>query len=367
VPNIQFRLVIFTNMKKSEYIVLGVMSGTSLDGIDLALIHFSLEDTWKFKIEVAGTIAYPGEMKKELSTAIDLDPEKLHDFDVAYTKYLAGVIGRFITENNIKDLDAVCSHGHTVKHEPEKGFTLQIGNLELLAQLLKRKVVCDFRVQDVELGGEGAPLVPIGDRLLFPEYKYCLNLGGFANISTEVPGGRLAYDICAVNTVMNYYAEKLGMAYDEGGKIAASGKLNDTLLQQLDELAFYGKKPPKSLGIEWVNAEVLPILQQYEEDIPGILNTFSRHIAKQIARNLDNDPASEMLVTGGGCFNDYLMELIQDATRVRIIKPSEEISNYKEALIFGLLGVLRLRNDINVLSSVTGARHDHSSGKIFEP
>ncbi|HSI70948.1 MAG TPA: anhydro-N-acetylmuramic acid kinase [Gillisia sp.] len=354
-------------MKKSEFIVLGVMSGTSLDGIDLALVHFSLEDTWKFKIEVADTIAYPTIMKSELSKAIDWDTEKLQKFDISYTKYLAGVINKFIAEKNIQGLDAVCSHGHTIKHEPENGYTLQIGNSELLAQLLHHKVVCDFRVQDVELGGQGAPLVPIGDQLLFPEYKYCLNLGGFANISTEVPGGRLAYDICAVNTVLNYYAEKLGMEYDEGGRFAASGKPNEKLLQDLEGLPFYSKRPPKSLGIEWVNSEVLPILRKYEDDIPGILNTFSRHISKQIAINLDNDPTSEMLVTGGGCFNDYLMELIQDATRVKIIKPSEEIINYKEALIFGLLGVLRLRDEVNVLSGVTGARRDHSSGKIFEP
>jgi anhydro-N-acetylmuramic acid kinase len=354
-------------MKKTNFTVLGVMSGTSLDGIDLALINFSLKDTWKFQIKLATTVPYPEPMKRELSTALDLNIKKLEEFNQLYTQYLAGVIEGFILENNIQSLDAICSHGHTIKHEPDNGFTLQIGNLEKLAQLLDHKIVCDFRVQDVELGGQGAPLVPIGDRLLFPEYKYCLNLGGFANISTEAPGGRLAYDICAVNTVMNFYAEKLGMAYDEGGKIAASGKRNDKLLQQLDELAFYKKKPPKSLGIEWVNSEVFPILQQYKNDIPGILNTFSRHIAKQIASCLDNDPSSEMMVTGGGCFNSYLMQLIQDATLVRVVKPSEEIINFKEALIFGLLGVLRLRGEVNVLSSVTGARHDHSTGKIFEP
>lgn len=343
------------------------MSGTSLDGIDLALIRLKYEKRWEFRIEVAETVAYSQKMKNMLTAAIDLEPADLHAFNITYTKYLAKVIGSFISKNKIENLDAICSHGHTIKHEPQNGLTLQIGNLDLLSQTLNQRVVCDFRVQDVKLGGQGAPLVPIGDRLLFPEYKYCLNLGGFANISTEFNGRRIAYDVCPVNTVLNYYAQKLGMEYDREGRIAASGNLNTQLLQELDALAFYSKNPPKSLGIEWVNSQVFPLIRKYEEDIPSILNTFSRHVAKQIAGCLDNDPASEILVTGGGCFNAYLMKLIRDSTVVQVVKPSEEIINFKEALIFGLLGVLRLREEINVLSSVTGARKDHCGGKIFEP
>ncbi|MCM4161808.1 anhydro-N-acetylmuramic acid kinase [Antarcticibacterium flavum] len=354
-------------MKKSYYKVLGVMSGTSLDGIDLALIHLDHRKGWGFQIEVAETVGYSEKMKGMLAAAIDFEPADLHAFNIAYTEYLAKIIGNFISKNNITNLDAICSHGHTIKHEPQNGFTLQIGNLEMLSQILKNTVVCDYRVQDVELGGQGAPLVPVGDRLLFPGYKYCLNLGGFANISTEGDGRRIAFDICAVNTVLNYYAQKLGMEYDRDGNLAATGKLNASLLQELDALEFYSKSAPKSLGIEWVNSHVLPILHKYDDDIPGILNTFSKHIAKQIASCLDNDPASEMLVTGGGCFNSYLMKCLGEATKVQVVIPSAEIINYKEALIFGLLGVLRLREEINVLSSVTGACRDHSSGRVFVP
>lgn len=353
-------------MKKNSYKVIGVMSGTSLDGIDMALITFERKNHWNFQIEVAETVAYPENWKQKLSTAIDLPKAELEVLNFMYTRYLAEVISEFINENEITALDAVCSHGHTVKHEPENGYTLQIGNLQLLNQMVKETVVCNFRVQDVKLGGQGAPLVPIGDRLLFQQYKYCLNLGGFANISSERGNKRIAYDICAVNTVLNFYAEKLGYDFDRDGRIAASGNINRKLLKELEELSFYKKIPPKSLGIEWVNATILPLLKDYEEDIPGLLNSYIHHVSLQIAANLDNDPASEVLVTGGGSFNTFLVEQIRKETVCRIVLPSAELVNYKEALIFGLLGVLKMRGEVNVLSSVTGAKEDHSSGVIYQ-
>lgn len=354
-------------MKNNEYKVIGVMSGTSLDGIDLALVHFVKEKDWSFEVEVAETVAYTSEWKEALTRAISMDPENLQSLDEDYTAYLAEVISAFIGKNNITEIDAVCSHGHTVKHEPENGLTLQIGNLPELAELTGQTVVCDFRVQDVAMGGQGAPLVPVGDEYLFSEYKYCLNLGGFANVSTNIDGQRIAYDICPVNTVLNFYAEKLGKDYDDGGEIARSGNLNPEMLEELEALKFYKEPGPKSLGIEWVNKEIFPILKKYENDIPTVLRTFTLHVAMQIANELGNNEASEVLVTGGGCFNTFLIQQIKKLTQTKLAIPSVEIINYKEAIIFGFLGVLKLRGEVNVFSSVTGAENDHSSGMIFIP
>ncbi len=354
-------------MKTNDYKVLGVMSGTSLDGVDLSWIQFSKEDQWGFQILKAETIPYSPEWKKKLNEGVNFSYEELEKLDEDYTKYLATIISKFIDKYSIKELDVVCSHGHTIKHEPENGFTLQIGNLPQLAELIGIMVICDFRVQDVALEGQGAPLVPIGDELLFSEYNYCLNLGGFANISTNKNGVRVAYDICAVNTVLNFYSEKLGFEFDESGKIARGGTLIPKLFEELEQLAFYSQASPKSLGIEWVYKSVFPILKSFEEDIPSILHTYCQHIASEIAKNIDNDPNNKILVTGGGAFNIYLMELLQEKTAAKIVVPSSEIINFKEALIFGFLGVLKLREEINVLSSVTGAKRDHCAGLVYEP
>ncbi len=275
------------------------------------------------------------------------------------------VISEFLSKNDIFEPDAICSHGHTIKHEPENGFTFQIGNLPALASNLGHTVVCDFRVQDVEMGGQGAPLVPVGDELLFGSYDYCLNLGGFANISTKPNGERVAYDICAVNTVLNFLSQKTGVPYDRDGEIAASGELNEKLLEELEKLPFYGLRPPKSLGIEWVSKYIFPLLERYENSIPSLLRTYTEHAAEMIANELRDSSEEKVLVTGGGAFNDFLIKEIQRRTKTEIVIPSAEVVNYKEALIFAFLGVLKLRGENNVMSSVTGASKDHSSGVIF--
>ena len=367
IPIFQLILSIFTNMEKTEYRLVGVMSGTSLDGIDLVFTEIDFKNPLQFKIIASKTYAYSTEWQKKLSSAIDLDAPELNKLDNEYTEFLAETISQFIAENNIDLIDAVCSHGHTIKHRPKQGITLQIGNLPKLAKRIEVPVVCDFRVQDVELGGQGAPLVPIGDRLLFSNYKYCINLGGFANVSHEKGATRIAYDICPVNTVMNYYTQKLGKSYDEDGVIARSGKVNETLLSELNDLNFYKKEAPKSLGIEWVNSNIFPLIDKFELSIPDILKTFSVHVATQIAACLDDNSDSNVLVTGGGAYNKFLIEQIKSKTSCELIIPDPEIVDFKEALIFALLGVLKLREEVNVLSSVTGAKMDHSSGRLFEP
>ena len=222
--------------KKSKYHVIGVMSGTSLDGIDLCLSSFEFGSSWQFQITAAETYEYSEKWKERLRTAINLNSKELENLNAEYTQFLANVIQSFMEAHKIRTIDAVCSHGHTVFHEPSLGKTLQIGNSPVLATYLNQTVVCDFRTQDVALGGQGAPLVPIGDALLFPEYDYCLNLGGFANISFEQNNKRIAFDICPVNIVLNHYVVPLGKAYDSEGQIAGKGTVCKPLLEALNAL-----------------------------------------------------------------------------------------------------------------------------------
>ena len=333
-------------MFKETYNVIGVMSGTSLDGIDLAHIHFSIvDDKWRFKILEAETVSYNKDWLEKLKIAVDFSESELQQLNEDYTVLLANIIKTFIEKNNLKKLDAVCSHGHTILHQPQNGITLQIGNLPKIAKGIGQTVVCDFRVQDVLLGGQGAPLVPIGDQILFSEYDYCLNLGGFSNVSFEQNGNRIAFDISPVNTVLNFYANQLGLDY-------------------------YKKSFPKSLGFEFVKTTVLPLIERYTMSIEDKMHTFTEHIAIQTAVALDcfetRNEKRKLLATGGGTYNDFLMERMQyHLPQLEIIIPDKKIIEFKEALIFALLGVLKLRNEINVLSSVTGAKYDHAAGFIL--
>ncbi len=357
---------IFTNMIKSNYNVIALMSGTSLDGIDLIYVSFYHNNQWEFKIHYCKTYSYDPIWKQNLSTLTQKSLKELGPIDDDYTQYLAKVISGFIFENSLENIDFIASHGHTALHQPDNGITYQIGNQQTLADLLRHKVICDFRVQDMELGGQGAPLVPIGDRLLFGDYDYCLNLGGFANISFENNEERIAYDICPVNIVLNRYVSKLNLEYDDRGTMASSGKVHQGLLNSLNELSFYDEMPPKSLGLEWVQKKIFPLIDSFDLGVGDILRTFVEHTAIQISTALQKKE-SQVLITGGGVFNDFLIERLTYYSDARIIIPSKEIIEFKEALVFGLLGVLKDRNEVNCLSSVTGASHDHSSGKILIP
>ncbi len=342
------------------------MSGTSLDGIDLAYINFTIKDNkWSYQILESETISYSQDWLNKLKVAVSFSEEKLIELNEEYTELIGTIIKSFIDKHQLKNIDAVCSHGHTILHQPQNGFTLQIGNLPKIAKIIQEKVVCDFRVQDVQLGGQGAPLVPIGDRILFSEYDYCLNLGGFSNISFEENSKRIAFDISPVNTVLNFYANKLGFDYDDKGKIARSGKVNHDLLNELNALDYYKKSFPKSLGFEFVKEIVLPLIERYTISIEDKMHTFTEHIALQTSIALPNK-TGKILITGGGAYNDFLIERMQfHLPNIQIIIPDNKTLEFKEALIFALLGVLKLRNEINVLSSVTGAKMDHSSGIIY--
>ncbi|MEO8252861.1 MAG: anhydro-N-acetylmuramic acid kinase [Flavobacterium sp.] len=353
-------------MKKEFYNVIGVMSGTSLDGVDLAHIQFEIkQNQWSFEILESETVSYSDDWVNQLKAAVDFPKEDLVILNRNYTKLLSKIIIAFIEKHQIINLDAVCSHGHTILHQPQNGFTLQIGNLPEIATMVQQKMVCDFRVQDVQLGGQGAPLVPIGDRILFSEYDYCMNLGGFSNISFEKSNQRIAFDISPVNTVLNFYANQLGLNYDDKGQIAKTGKIHVALLKQLNTFEFYQKKHPKSLGFEFVKQSILPLIEKFAISIEDKLHTFTEHIALQTALALPTKKGS-LFITGGGAYNDFLISRIQQyLPEIKIIIPENKILEFKEALIFALLGVLKLREEINVLSSVTGAKKDHSSGCIY--
>ena len=355
-------------MIQEKYNIIGVMSGTSLDGIDLAHLNFEMTNgKWNFQILESETIGYSQEWIDRLKIAVGFSQTELQQLNKEYTLILGNIISKFISKYHLKSIDAVCSHGHTILHQPKNGITLQIGNLPELATICNQKIVCDFRVQDVELGGQGAPLVPIGDRLLFSEADYCLNLGGFSNISFEENGKRIAFDISPVNTVLNFYANKLGVEYDDKGSISSSGKINTELLNELNCLEFYNLSYPKSLGFEFVKEIVLPIIESYKISIEDKLATFTEHISYQIGLALTNKK-SNLLITGGGAYNDFLIGRIQFYLKeTKLLIPEKKIIEFKEALIFGMLGVLKLRNEINTLCSVTGASKDHSSGKIYNP
>ncbi|MEE9350398.1 MAG: anhydro-N-acetylmuramic acid kinase [Flavobacteriaceae bacterium] len=350
-------------MNKSVYCI-GLMSGTSLDGVDLVYVKFTIEKKYEFKIISCETFPYSDAWLNRLKDAFHYNKKDLKQIDVDYGQYLGELIQKFIHKNNIKSLDFIASHGHTIHHKPNEEYTLQIGDGKTIASNTKTKVICDFRSQDVALGGQGAPLVPIGDKLLFNEYTYCLNLGGFANISFEQDDTRVAFDICAVNTILNFYANKLGLAYDDKGIIAKSGKINTDLLSELNKLEFYKKSAPKSLGFEYVESILLPLLTHFKLSERDLMCTYIEHIAIQITNNLTKQ--GHLLITGGGVFNTFLIDRIRFHSSIEIIIPDVKTIDFKEALIFAFLGLRKAENKINCLQSVTGASKDHSSGVVFE-
>lgn len=343
--------------------VIGVMSGTSLDGIDFAAVEFAFfNDKWNFNLITAKTVSYSENWLKKLITAPTLSGEKLMELHSEYGNFIGTKINEFNKETNFEP-DLIASHGHTIFHQPNKHFTFQVGNGAEIAAVTKITTVADFRTTDVALGGQGAPLVPIGDKLLFPEYDYCLNLGGFANVSFEKEDQRIAFDICPTNFILNFFAEKQKFAFDKNGELGKQGKINTELLNGLNNIPFYKQNPPKSLGREWVENEFFPVLNSSEISDSDKLRTVYEHIAQQIGNTTAKK--GKMLVTGGGAFNSFLIERIKQHSTLEVVIPKSEIVDFKEALIFAFLGVLRIQNKTNCYSSVTGAKKDSTCGIIF--
>lgn len=355
----------------------GIMSGTSLDGLDLVAAEFwQTAEKWNFAINSAETISYSKIWLEKLKNSPSFSGEKLFELHAEYGKFIGKETNKFIHKTGFIP-DLIASHGHTVFHQPEKGFTFQIGNGADIAATTQITTIADFRTADIALGGQGAPLVPIGDKLLFSGYDFCLNLGGFANISFEKSNKRIAFDICPTNFVLNHFAEKQGFSYDKNGELGRKGNINNKLLEKLNLIEFYNNEPPKSLGREWVENIFMPIVNNSEITDEDKLRTVYEHIAQQIADIVEGggkgrgegeskvEREERILVTGGGAFNTFLIELISTKAPIKLVIPSNEIINFKEALIFAFLGVLKITGQNNCLSSVTGAMKDHSSGIVF--
>jgi anhydro-N-acetylmuramic acid kinase len=355
-----------------EYKIIGLMSGTSLDGLDLAYCHIRNDKgIWEFDIKETKSVRYSNEMLTTLKDAISLTAEKLIELHNTYGTWLGEQASIFINNNNL-EVDYIASHGHTTHHRPEMGLTFQVGSGQHLANVSGHKVICDFRTNDLALGGQGAPLVPIGDQTFFSEYEYCLNLGGISNISFEANGERIAYDIGLANMILNYITRKVGLEYDEDGKQAKSGHVNSTMLNRLNNLKYYSLPHPKSIGYEWFLAEVVPIVEETEDSIENLLHTSIQHICDKIAQQIElnfKNKNQRLLVTGGGAFNSFLIETLHQklGKTTKVIVPEKTIIEFKEALVFALMGVLRVECQTNVLSSVTGAKKDSSSGVIYVP
>lgn len=344
------------------------MSGTSLDGIDLAFVNFHFKNNKvEWNIMASEFVEYSEDWKNQLSQAHLISSNELLVLDVKYGKFIGQKVNEFIIRNDLQNIDAIASHGHTIFHQPEKGFTLQIGSGSHIHAQTNLKVISDFRSLDVALGGQGAPLVPMGDKFLFSQYDACVNLGGFANISFDnSQNQRIAFDICPLNFVLNHLCKKIGKSYDENGEIARNAKINMDLFSTLNQIEFYQKFSPKSLGREWVEKVVFPILEKSEITIENQISTFTYHAAFQISNILNQNNFGKILFSGGGAKNEYLILLIQSQNNTEIKIENDNLTDFKEALIFAFLGGLRLLNQINILRSVTGASRDSISGKIYE-
>ncbi len=346
-----------------RYKAVGIMSGTSLDGLDMAYCEFEKQNGhWTYSIGCAETAEYPQELRDRIIAMETASAEELCRFDAELGRYFGSLTKDFIERNRISP-DFVCSHGQTIFHQPSQGFTTQIGSLAQICAQVRRTTVGDFRSLDVSLAGQGAPLVPIGDLHLFADYSDCLNIGGFANISHKESGGIKAYDICPANIVLNLLCGKIGLGYDDGGKIARENQIDETLLQKLNSLPYYEEKhSASSLGKEWVKENVFPLLASSGLSTERQIATYTFHAAEQISKNIKGS----CLVSGGGAYNSHLMDLIRQNTPYSVQIADPTTINYKEALIFAFLGVLRLRGEANCLSSVTGARQSCCSGAVLQ-
>ncbi len=355
-------------MLRNEFTALGIMSGTSLDGLDLALCRFRfLKGKWSYSLLKYQTVPYPGEWKKRLNETHLLSGCDLMKTDADYARYIASVTNRFLKESRIRP-DVIGSHGHTVFHQPENGFTFQLGSGAVIAALTGIDTVSDFRMADVALGGQGAPLVPVGDEILFGDYDICLNIGGIANLSFSKNKMRLAYDICPANMILNKLAYLKGMPFDKNGMLASKGEVNAALLNKLNSLPFYRKPFPKSLGREWFEKTFYPLVKKSTIKTEDKLAVCTEHIAIQIANEIKKlkRKSCSVLATGGGAKNKFLINRIAKHTSAKIILPDESLIDMKEAIVFAFLAVLRINNRVNCLKSVTGANKDSISGALYQ-
>lgn len=357
------------------YRAIGIMSGSSLDGLDIAFVEFNENaGTWTFEIVAADCYEYSPEWIKKLKNAIHLNALDYQLLHTEYGHYIGKEVNRFIDENNLHyQVGVVASHGHTTFHVPSKLMTGQLGDGAAIAAETGLRVVSDLRALDIAFGGQGAPIVPIGEKLLLKNYSMFLNLGGIANISFNLPDQYIAFDVCPANRVLNMIAAKSGKEYDAGGEMAAAGNVNEGLMQKLNSLDYYAQPYPKSLANDFGTDVVFPLIESFGLADNDALRTYVQHIVFQIAASAKNPeiPKSQnqkLLVTGGGAFNTFLIQRLSEALQslnVEVVVPDEKLVKYKEALVMALIGVLRWREEYNVLASVTGAQRNSIGGALW--
>lgn len=348
------------------YPIIGLMSGTSGDGLDIAYCEFTYDGAWSYSIPHSITVVFPEELGHLLINSHLLSGEELRLLDIDFGRWMGEEVKNFCLNSHLSPI-AIASHGHTVFHRPDLKNTLQIGNGWSMHTASGLPVINDFRMLDVQLGGQGAPLVPIGDMYLFSKYDYCLNLGGIANISYQNGENREAYDVCPFNLLLNYYSSKVGLAYDDGGKLARNGNAIPALEAKLNEIPFYNKSGGKSLGREDLEKDFMPLLEKQDARVEDILATLIAHYTYQISKIMKKQTGQKLVITGGGAYHRYFVEQLAEALKnsVDIIIPDKTIIDFKEALIFGFLGVLKIREEVNCLSSVTGAVRDSVGGVLY--
>ncbi len=357
------------------YKVIGLMSGSSLDGLDIVFTELhENKGEWTFEILEADCYAYPEEWAEKLKNAIHLNALDYQLLHAEYGHYLGKEVNRFIEEKSLHyKVALIASHGHTTFHVPQKKMTGQLGDGAAIAAETGVNVVSDLRALDVAFGGQGAPIVPIGEKLLLKDYTMFLNIGGIANISFNAPGAYIAFDICAANRVLNLLANKAGKEYDAGGEIAATGNVHEDLLKALNDLAYYKQPYPKSLANDFGTDEVFPLVESFKLSTEDALRTYVEHIVVQIKNSVISSHKTQitnykMLITGGGAFNTFLITRLSEALKslnIEVVVPDEILVQYKEASIMALIGVLRWRQEYNVLSSVTGAARNSIGGALW--
>ncbi|PVD49583.1 anhydro-N-acetylmuramic acid kinase [Terrimonas sp.] len=357
------------------YRAIGLMSGSSLDGLDIAFVHLHENaGKWSFDIVHADCYAYTREWKNKLQSSIELNALDYLLLDAAYGHYTGALVNEFISKYQLHyKVQLIASHGHTTFHVPSKKMTAQLGNGAAIAAETGIPVVSNLRALDVAFGGQGAPIVPVGDKLLFAEYNYCLNIGGIANISSMRHSEYISFDICPANRVLNMLAEKVGKDYDSNGDIASSGTVKTDLLQKLNALGYYAQAYPKSLANSFGTDIVYPLLESSGYTTEDLLATYVEHIVVQIKDAVEkiSDGGSaekKLLATGGGALNAFLMERLQSslsAVNITVTVPEQNVVLYKEALVMALIGVLRWREENNVMASVTGAARNSVNGAVW--
>jgi anhydro-N-acetylmuramic acid kinase len=353
------------------------MSGSSLDGLDLAFVELQeVSGRWTYNLRHAVCYEYPKEWIGKLSRATSLDALEYQLLDTDYGKYCGELINQFIRENNIQyQVQLIASHGHTTFHIPDRAISCQLGNGAAIAAATGINVVNNLRSMDVALGGQGAPIVPIGEKLLLGNYLYYLNIGGIANISLNHESGYVAFDVCPANKVLNLLAKESGKQFDDGGQIAEKGEVNEGLLDSLNDFEYYSMPYPKSLSNDFGTDIIYPLIDKRNGDTDDDLRTYVEHICVQIANavtrlqsdfNLSGD--QKMLVTGGGARNSFLIKRLSEVLaglNVTLETPADDLIDFKEAIIMALIGVLRWREENNTLASVTGASRDSIGGSVW--